>query len=68
MVEEEMLEDKQLLMDGAEIFVEFVVDRVDVEDVNLIRINIFSIQSKRKMLPNKIVIQQKILLFNMYTI
>ena len=28
MVEEEMLEDKQLLMDGAEIFVEFVVDRV----------------------------------------
>ena len=27
MVEEEMLEDKQLLMDGAEIFVEFAVDR-----------------------------------------
>ena len=56
MVEEKMLEDKQLLMDGAEIFVEFVVDRVDIVDVNLIRINIFSIQSKRKMLPNKIVI------------
>ena len=54
MVEEEMLEDKQLLMDGAEIFVECVVDRVDVEDVNLIRINIFSIQSKRKMFQIKL--------------
>ena len=47
-------------MEGAEIFEEFVVDSVDVDDVNLIRINIFRIQSRRKMLPNKIVIQQKI--------